>query len=79
MNDDEDESFLDFDWNKDFCEDVYEDEEISEEEKIESGRDFYKYDLEQMREIINLADNGWSFATIQHRFMKLRYPHDISR
>lgn len=75
--DEEEEHFLDFDWGRDFCEEVFEDDEVSEHD--ESARDFYKYDMDHMREIVQWADQGRPFASIQHRFKKLKHPMEITR
>jgi hypothetical protein len=72
-------------------EDFYSEDDSDEEQEMvhnlgddyaehqDSERNFYKYDLEQMKKIVDMDSRGYSFSTIQHNYTKLTDRNEISR
>ena len=60
---------------------LYPDDVCDEEQEMEENlpRDFYKYSLEQMQKIVEMADDGSPFTSIQHNYRKLKDTREISR
>jgi hypothetical protein len=45
----------------------------------DTGRNFYKFSIEEMKAINEKFQKGWSFNTIQHQHKKLKHQKDLYR
>jgi hypothetical protein len=45
----------------------------------DTGRNFYKFSIEEMRAINEKVKKGWSFKTIQNLHKKLKHEHELYR
>lgn len=65
------ESDIDYDTDMDMSDNEREEFEPTE-------RDFYKYDIDILKEIIHKFDAGWKFATLKQHYKKLKNKQEIS-